>query len=79
MACERLPGYPRAAIAEIADPPGWRLVITGTDGTALATAVVHRSSAGTAVVGRLAVHPDHCGQGIGGHLLNQLHPPRHGC
>jgi ribosomal protein S18 acetylase RimI-like enzyme len=81
VACQRLPSYPLATISETTDPPGWRLVITDADGTALATAVMYRPATGVAVLSRVAVHPDHRSRSIGGHLLNQCihHAAAHGC
>ncbi|MER7820062.1 GNAT family N-acetyltransferase [Streptomyces sp. NPDC096153] len=77
------PEYPLADVTPIADPPGWQLELTETDGTHIATAILRApttETAGMAVLWQLAVRAEHRRQGIGTHLLNQClhHTHAHG-
>ncbi|MEU1409222.1 GNAT family N-acetyltransferase [Streptomyces sp. NPDC005728] len=75
--------YPLAEVTTIADPPGWQLELTDTDGHHMATAILRAptpDTAGMAVLWQLAVRTEHRRRGIGTRLLNQClhHAHTHG-
>jgi GNAT superfamily N-acetyltransferase len=77
------PEYPLADVTPIADPPGWQLELTDTDGHHIATAILRAptpETAGMAVVRHLAVRTEYRRQGVATHLLAQClhHAATHG-
>ncbi|MFB7868035.1 GNAT family N-acetyltransferase [Streptomyces sp. NPDC056069] len=67
------PGDPIAEVVLLSDLSGWRLTVTDSSGSVIATAVVRRPShgSGTAGLWYLDVDPDHRRHGIGHRLLTQ--------
>ncbi|WP_405576303.1 GNAT family N-acetyltransferase [Streptomyces sp. NBC_01092] len=77
------PEYPLADVTPVADPPGWQLELTGTNGRHIATAILRApapNTAGMAVLWQLVVRTEHRRRGIGTHLLDQClhHAHAHG-
>ncbi|MFJ1562194.1 GNAT family N-acetyltransferase [Streptomyces mirabilis] len=77
------PEYPLADVTAIADPPGWQLELTDTDGRHIATAILRAptpDTTGMAVLWQLAVRTEHRRRGIGTRLLTQClhHAHTHG-
>ncbi|MFI9825664.1 GNAT family N-acetyltransferase [Streptomyces sp. NPDC052013] len=65
------PLFPLPEIRPLTDPPGVQLTLTETDGSPLATAVLHTSGGDHWQLWHLAVHAGHRRRGIGSHLLAQ--------
>ncbi|MER7578080.1 GNAT family N-acetyltransferase [Streptomyces sp. NPDC126514] len=65
------PHFPLAEVRPLTDPPGAQLTLLETDGSALATAVLHSSDDDHWLLWHLAVRADHRHRGIGSNLLAQ--------
>ncbi|MFJ9752845.1 GNAT family N-acetyltransferase [Streptomyces chartreusis] len=65
------PVFPMAELRPLADPPGVQVILTETDGTDLATAVLHIEDGDRWLLWHLAVRADRRHRGIGSHLLAQ--------
>ncbi|MGW3137776.1 GNAT family N-acetyltransferase [Streptomyces sp. NPDC001139] len=65
------PLFPLAQMRPMTDPPGVQLTLTETDGSALATAILHNYDSDHWQLWHLAVRADRRHRGIGSHLLAQ--------
>ncbi|MFE4579512.1 GNAT family N-acetyltransferase [Streptomyces chartreusis] len=65
------PVFPMAELRPLADPPGVQVILMETDGTELATAVLHIGDGDHWLLWHLAVRADRRHRGIGSHMLAQ--------